>query len=649
MRKSFTTFIYFASLLVLVLSCTKNVGLITEVEFELIEQYQEEGAVNEALATTVTVVPEAELEGYTYFFSYTVSKGEGFYIDKKGKVLPQGEKIALNPLTAILQYKGSSIGEHLVKIKAEDSFGFTKEISLTYTFTEIFVSWTATSPDSKLQLGTKTAITVTLGDDAKEATSYERSYKITTGSGSFRSRPGGGAVIMNEFVPIVPGSYLYTFVPDALGNVVLEFNLKNDKGQQLTATINFEVVAQTLSDQNDITGFTIPGQASVASIINNDNHTVTVNVPSETDLNVAPTSLTISTGASISPSVVDVQDFNAPVTYSVTAENGNVQEWTIHTNVNSTTDTTKPIITLVGANPQNITIGTTYTELGATASDNIDGDITANITITGNVNTNIAGDYAITYNVSDAAGNNADPVIRAVTVSAVANQNPIAVDDTFTVVENSSNNPLDVLGNDSDPDGNTLSILSTTNPLNGTVTIVGGGNDALLYTPGPNFTGTDQFEYTINDGNGGTTSATVTITVNEGFTPLSIVAGQALSSNWANNSVIACIDVNTGEECGIGTNPGEQEYRSYTHSTHIDTISFVFNPNDSGNSYTYILYNSTDSQVTTGNFSLNNSGTETISVNFTYCTGGTYSSPCGQTTLKIKIEDSMGNSILINE
>ena len=65
-----------------------------------------------------------------------------------------------------------------------------------------------------------------------------------------------------------------------------------------------------------------------------------------------------------------------------------------------------PVIALEGANPQSIELGTAYSELGATATDNIDGTITGNIVIdASNVNVDIAGDYTVTYNVSDAAGN----------------------------------------------------------------------------------------------------------------------------------------------------------------------------------------------------------------------------------------------------
>ncbi|MCB9807151.1 DUF5011 domain-containing protein [Candidatus Peribacteria bacterium] len=47
--------------------------------------------------------------------------------------------------------------------------------------------------------------------------------------------------------------------------------------------------------------------------------------------------------------------------------------------------------------------GSVYSDAGATASDNVDGDITANIITVNPVNTNVLGSYTVTYNVSDAA------------------------------------------------------------------------------------------------------------------------------------------------------------------------------------------------------------------------------------------------------
>ncbi len=81
----------------------------------------------------------------------------------------------------------------------------------------------------------------------------------------------------------------------------------------------------------------------------------------------------------------------------------------------SRTDTTAPVITLAGANPQIIAVGEAYTELGATATDNRDGDLTASIVINAStVDSAVPGTYLVTYNVSDAAGNAATTVTRTV-------------------------------------------------------------------------------------------------------------------------------------------------------------------------------------------------------------------------------------------
>ena len=84
-------------------------------------------------------------------------------------------------------------------------------------------------------------------------------------------------------------------------------------------------------------------------------------------------------------------------------------------------DTTPPVITLLGNNPQVITTGTAYTELGATAMDNVDGDISGSIMIdSSSVDTSTVGSYSVTYDVTDSSGNAANTVIRTVTVQGAA-------------------------------------------------------------------------------------------------------------------------------------------------------------------------------------------------------------------------------------
>lgn len=82
-------------------------------------------------------------------------------------------------------------------------------------------------------------------------------------------------------------------------------------------------------------------------------------------------------------------------------------------------DTTPPVITLTGSASVSIEIGSSYTDDGATALDDTDGDITASITVLNPVDTNTLGTYTVTYNVSDIAGNSALQVERTVTVVAV--------------------------------------------------------------------------------------------------------------------------------------------------------------------------------------------------------------------------------------
>ena len=83
------------------------------------------------------------------------------------------------------------------------------------------------------------------------------------------------------------------------------------------------------------------------------------------------------------------------------------------------TDTTAPVITLVGSTPVNLTVGDTYSDAGATALDDIDGNITGSIITVNSVNTAIAGTYTVTYNVTDSSTNSAIEVTRTVVVSAV--------------------------------------------------------------------------------------------------------------------------------------------------------------------------------------------------------------------------------------
>jgi hypothetical protein len=102
----------------------------------------------------------------------------------------------------------------------------------------------------------------------------------------------------------------------------------------------------------------------------------------------------------------------------------------------------------------------------------------------------------------------------SVTVTCV-DDDPVAVDDSATVAEDSGPTAIDVLTNDTDVDGGPKTIDSVTQPANGAAVITGGGS-GLTYQPDPDYcndppgTATDDFTYTLNGGSTATVSVTVT-------------------------------------------------------------------------------------------------------------------------------------------
>jgi PKD repeat protein len=111
--------------------------------------------------------------------------------------------------------------------------------------------------------------------------------------------------------------------------------------------------------------------------------------------------------------------YSAAGTYNVSlvaTNEGGTNEFSDDVVVNSQ-DSEAPVITLTGAADIDIEVGGTFTDEGATAADNVDGDLTSSIVVGGDVvDTNTSGTYVITYDVSDAAGNAATQVTRTVRV-----------------------------------------------------------------------------------------------------------------------------------------------------------------------------------------------------------------------------------------
>ena len=102
------------------------------------------------------------------------------------------------------------------------------------------------------------------------------------------------------------------------------------------------------------------------------------------------------------------------------------------------TDITAPVVTLNGNSEITLTQGDTFTDPGATAIDDIDGDISSSINRTGNVDTSTPGVYSLVYYSEDSSGNIGQSDIRKVTVTELsAPANPPAVDEPWIGLINS--------------------------------------------------------------------------------------------------------------------------------------------------------------------------------------------------------------------
>ena len=137
----------------------------------------------------------------------------------------------------------------------------------------------------------------------------------------------------------------------------------------------------------------------------------------------------------ITASIVVLNDVNPAVLgtyaviYRVTDTSGNPAEQVFRTViVSAVEDTTRPVITLLGINPVNVEVETPYVDAGATASDDLDGDITSKIVTVNPVDISVPGSYSVTYDVTDNSGNRADQVIR--TVNVMDNTPPVPGDES---------------------------------------------------------------------------------------------------------------------------------------------------------------------------------------------------------------------------
>ncbi|MEC4983612.1 MAG: Ig-like domain-containing protein, partial [Oscillatoria sp. PMC 1076.18] len=152
----------------------------------------------------------------------------------------------------------------------------------------------------------------------------------------------------------------------------------------------------------------------------------------------------------------------------------------------------------------------TITNLGNAVNGTVGFDNNLDVLFT--PNPGFVGQASFIYTVSDGTGGTDTATVN---VNVLPNETPVAGDDNVTTRQDT---PITIasanlLANDTDADGDTLTVTGVSNPTRGTVTL---NNGNVVYTPAPNFRGEARFDYTINDGKGARDTGRVNVTVTAG-------------------------------------------------------------------------------------------------------------------------------------
>jgi VCBS repeat-containing protein len=325
--------------------------------------------------------------------------------------------------------------------------------------------------------------------------------------------PANGTVTMNP-----DGSFSYTPATNFNGTDSFTYTVADGNGGTTTGTVSVNVAAvndapTTAGGTADVTeDGSVSGQLAATDV---DGDALTFGLAP----NGAPTNGTVTVNPDGSYTYTPAANFNGTdsFTYTVSDGQGGVTTGSISVTVDPTNDAPTTSSATVAGQEDGTIAGqvTGHDADGDALSFAVDGAPSSG-TVTMNPDgsfsytpaANFNGTDSFTYTVSDGNGGTTTGTV-SVNVAAV-NDAPIASNSAVPGVEDNA-----VIGQisaaDVDGDALTFGLAPNGAPTNGTVTVNPDGS--YTYTPAANFNGTDSFTYTVSDGQGGTTTGSISVTV----------------------------------------------------------------------------------------------------------------------------------------
>jgi uncharacterized repeat protein (TIGR01451 family) len=294
-----------------------------------------------------------------------------------------------------------------VDVSVSYTGGFNAETPATGTYTATY-----TATEGANSVSTERTIVVTDTEGPAITINGANPYKIQQGSCSPFVDPGASALDTCAGAKAVTSSISgpggATSVNTGIAGTYTVTYTATDGTHQSTATRTV-IVGTFPEDEVDQ-----PGSSNIPPTITlNGDDQITLECGSAfTD----PGATATVCGNAVTVNTTGTVNTHAPGTYTINYSATANGFTTDATRIVTVQDTVAPVITLNGANPMTIGFGTTFTDPGATASDGCAGDLTSAIVVTGSVDTNTVGFYALTYTVSDPSGHS-DTKVRTVEVS----------------------------------------------------------------------------------------------------------------------------------------------------------------------------------------------------------------------------------------